>query len=365
MRRPVALYMPSLDGGGAERAMLDVARGLAQRGLPVDMALVQAKGPYLDLLPGGVRLIDLDSRRCLTSLPRLLRYMRRERPRLLISTLPEANTVALIARRALGGRVPVAARRANTFTMEYANAALKDRVTLRLERRLLSSADVVVVNSHGVADDLKRSAPAISRQVHVIHNPVVWPDHAEKAMAPVKHPWFGGAGPPVVLSAGRLTPTKGHATLLEAFAELVKSRPARLVTLGEGPERGRLLELARKLGIERSVDFPGFQVNPFGYMARAKVFALASTYEGFPNVLVQAMACGTPVVSTDCASGPREILEGGRWGRLAPVGDHHALAKAMLETLDAPIAPDLLVSRASAYSAEASIDRYMEIIPEC
>ncbi len=358
----VAVYMPSLDGGGAERAMVDVARGLAERGLSVDVVLVEAKGPYLDLLPAGVRLVDLGSRRALTSLLPLLRYLRRERPDVLVSTFHHTNVIALTAKRFFARRLAVVARRANNFTMEYANRGVRDRVAMRLERRLLPYASAVVVNSRGSADDLRRSAPRVSRLAQVIYNPVVWPDHAEKAREPVGHPWFGDTGPPVILSAGRLVAAKGHATLLRAFAEVVKSHPARLVVLGEGPERRSLTSLARSLGIGQAVDFPGFHVNPFAYMARARVFVLASTYEGFPNVLVQAMACGTPVVSTDCPSGPSEILEGGKWGRLVPVKDSHSLAGAMVETMDSPTEPGPLISRANTYSAEASIDRYVEVV---
>ena len=169
----------------------------------------------------------------------------------------------------------------------------------------------------------------------------------------------------MILSAGRLVPLKDHATLLRAFARVVRLQPARLVILGEGPERGRLLRLAEELGVSEHVDMPGFKVNPFAYMSKARLMVHSSKYEGFPNVLVQAMACGTPVVSTDCDHGPREILEDGKWGRLVPVGDSEAMAEAMLETLREPIKPGLLASRANVYSAGASIDRYMEVLSLC
>jgi glycosyltransferase involved in cell wall biosynthesis len=137
------------------------------------------------------------------------------------------------------------------------------------------------------------------------------------------------------------------------------------VILGKGPERGKLLRLTEELGIAENVDLPGFRVNPFAYMSRARLMVHSSRYEGFPNVLVQAMACGTPVVSTDCEHGPREILEDGKWGRLVPVGDSEAMAEAIMETLRDPISPELLVSRAGAFSADAAIDRYMEVLASC
>lgn len=360
----VAVYMPSLEGGGAERAMLDVARGIAQRGLQVDMVLIKAKGPYLKLLPDSVHLVDLDSQRAITSLPRFARYLRRRRPTVVISTLPEVNVMTLTMRKLFFRRTLVMARRANNFSMEYHNASFKDRVVLSLEKRLLSSANAVVVNSRGVGEDLKQVAPHIAHLIHVVHNPVVWPDLSDWARAPVDHTWFRDSSPdlPVIVSVGRLATSKGHATLLEAFAELLKSQPARLLLLGEGPEESNLLRQAESLQISSSVDLIGFDDNPFAYMSKARVFVLSSEYEGFPNSLAQAMACGTPVVSTDCPSGPSEILEGGKWGRLVPVGDSHALATATIETLRSPIPSSLLVSRSLAYSAESSIDLYMEVL---
>ncbi len=355
--------------------MLDVARGLAQRGMAVDLVLVAAQGPYLELLPGGVRLINLDRRRVLTAIPGLVRYLRRERPAALLATMPETNAAALLAARLAGCNTPVVARRANTLSMEYAAERFKARLILKLEKRLLPRATAIVANSQGAAKDLQRHIPKIAGRVQVVYNPVVWPDVAEQAAQPVEHPWFynrGFSNPgvcdpdiPVVLSVGRLTVQKGHSTLLRAFAETLQSRRARLVVLGEGPERPNLLRLAQELGISGAVDFPGFRVNPFAYMARARLFALSSIYEGFPNVLVQAMACGTPVVSTDCPSGPGEILEGGKWGRLVPVNDSHSLAKAMLDTLERPLPASSLIARAGVFSAESSIDAYQRIIAQC
>lgn len=365
MSRRIAIYLPSLEGGGAERVMLYLAKGFAQRGLCVDMVLVEAKGPYLDQLPDGVRLIDLKARRTLTSLLPLLRYLRRECPNALVSTLPHANAIALIVKKLFAEQLRVVARQESIFQMEYANAGFKYRMTLKLERLLLPFADAVVAVSNGAADDLKHGAPNISHLVQVIHNPVVWPDHAERAGRPVEHPWFGDPDLPVILSAGRLVAIKDHATLLRAFAELAKSRPARLVLLGEGPERRNLIALARHLEIAHAVDFPGFEINPFAFMAKASAFVLSSVYEGLPTVLIEAMASGTPVISTDCPSGPREILKGGKWGHLVPVGDSRALAKAMRDTLDNPIAPDLLIARADAYSAKASIDQHLKVITTC
>ena len=364
-RPQVALFMGTLGGGGAERVMLDIGRLLARRGMAVDLVVIRAEGPYLEILPEDVRLVDLKSRRVITCLVKLLRYLRRERPRTLFATMETAVLVALIAKVSFARSVRVVVRQANTYSALFAHASFKDRMILRVLKVLMPRADGVVANSNGSADDLGRSVPGVAGRVQVVPNPVVTPELREQAALPVEHPWFGDTGVPVVLSVGRLAPVKDHTTLLRAFARVVWSQPARLVILGEGPERGNLLRLAEQLGIAEQVYLPGFRVNPFAYMSRSRLLAHSSRYEGSPNVLVQAMACGTPVVSTDCEHGPREILEGGKWGRLVPVGDAEAMAEAILETLRDPIEPGLLVSRASAYSAEAAIDRFMQVITPC
>ena len=361
-REHIAIYVPSLSGGGAERVMLDLASGLSDRGIRVDLVLVKAEGHYLDLVPDGVRLIDLNSHRTAASLLKLVRYVQQERPTALLSTLTQASVIALVAKLLLGGRLRVVTRIANTFSEELATGTFKHRQALRLLKALFPVADGVVAVSQGVADDLQAVTPGISRKVATIYNPVVRSRIVEQAQTPSEHPWFGYNTAPVVLSVGRLATAKDHATLLRAFALVLLTRRARLVILGDGPERESLMKLAERLKVSEHVDLPGFKVNPFAYMSKARVFALSSRYEGFPNVLVQAMACGTPVVSTDCRSGPAEILEAGRWGRLVPVGDWRAMAEAILDTLDTPVPSDLLIDRASAFSADASIDQYLEVL---
>lgn len=233
---------------------------------------------------------------------------------------------------------------------------------LAVERALWPFADAVVTNSSAVAADLKRIAPRISARVRVIRNPVVWPDLFPRAAEPVDHPWMCDGRVPVVLAAGGLRPVKDHTTLLKAFALVAGERTVRLVIIGDGSERDRLYELARKLGIASSVDLPGFQRNPFAWMARAHVFVMSSIFEGAPNALIQAMACGTTVVSTDCPGGTREILGDGAWGALTPVGNHRALAAAISEALNNPMAPSKLIGRANDFAAESSISAYEDAI---
>ena len=361
----IAMYVPSLKGGGAERAMVSLAAGLSGRGLAVDLVLVKAEGEYLCQVPEQVRLIDLNSHRTAASFLKFARYIREQSPDVVLSALTPANVVALVAKFLFRRKLRVVIRQDSTFTEAFKEGSLKERSVLRMLKWLLPVADGIVPVSQGVAADLRSVAPAASRKIITIYNPVVWPDHSGKAASSIDHPWFQDNSVPVILSVGRLVPVKEHARLLKAFAQVLQSRPVRLVILGEGLERRNLAELTEQLGITQHVDMPGFHANPFAYMSKANVFALSSKYEGLPTVLIEAMACGTPVVSTDCPSGPREILEDGKWGRLVPVGDWRAMAEAIIDTLDNPIPSDQLIARASAFSAEASVDRYLEVLTGC
>lgn len=361
MKGEIALFVGSLEGGGAERAMLDIGRGLAERGFVVDLVLVRATGPYLEDVPDSVRVVDLNRRGLLATLPALVNYLRRRRPSVLLSTLTTCNVAALLAGLQLRRHLAVIVRLASHFSMDYKTRTRQARIAMAVERTLWRFADAVVTNSCAVAVDLKRIAPGISPRVRVIRNPVVWPGLPARAAERVDHPWMCDDEVPVLLAAGGLRPVKDHATLLRAFALVAGERTARLVIIGDGAERDRLLALSRELGIASRVELPGFQHNPFAWMARARVFVMSSISEAAPNVLVQAMACGTTVVGTDCP-GVREILGHGAWGALTPVGDHAALATAISEAMDNPMAPSELIGRASDFSAEASISGYEDAI---
>ena len=361
--RRVALFVPSLSGGGGERNMLEIARQLIQHGFAVDFLVTRSGGAFWESVPENVRLINLRSWKTPTCLPKLVQYIRRERPAVLISTLQLGNLTALLAKKFFTQNLRLIVRQANTYTAEYQKSGFALRTATRIMKWLLPAADAIVTVSFGVAEDLKRAAPRVGGLVRTIPNPVVTPDLLEKAKLPVKHPWFGNPRMPVILTAGRLSiAQKDQPTLLKAFAEVLKSRPAWLVVLGEGPDRAKLEVLARELGIHERVDFAGFQSNPYAYMAQAQVFVLPSVHEGLPGVLIQAMACGTSVVGTDCPSGPSEILEGGKWGRLVPVGDWRVMAWAIQDMLDSPVASERLIANAHRYSAAASVEQYLDLL---
>ena len=359
----IALFMPSLRGGGVERLMPLLAEGFTRRGLSVDLLLARAEGPFLESIPEGVRLIDLNSRMTITSLPGLVGYLKVARPQVLIAAM-NAVIPALIAKRFFMPGIRVLARQDNTYSMQFATASLKTRMALTLMRYLLPSAHAVIAVSTGVAEDLKRVVPGAADLVHVIYNPVIREEIAMRSAEPTGHPWLCDSDTPVVLAVGRLVPQKDYSTLLRAFAEVVRVRPARLVVLGEGSEGDRLAALAKDLRIADIVDFHGYADNPYSYMAKSHVLVLSSVFEGLPTVLIEAMACGTPVVSTDCPSGPREILQDGVLGRLVPVGDWRTLGQAILETLQNPIQSARLVDGANRFSVESSIQQHFKLVSE-
>ncbi len=335
-RPRLALLLPNLEGGGAERIMINLAEGFLQQGCAVDLVLVKAEGVYLEQLPAQARLIDLNARSTYLALPGLYGYLRRQAPLALLSTLDLTNLTAVLMRRLSRGSTRVVIRVASTVSVQK-RTPLKNRLVRLALSRFYPLADEIVAVSHGVADDLAAYIGLNRRRIHVIYNPVITPRLFQLANEEAEHPWFTENGPPVILGVGRLSAPKGFATLIEAFALVRRERRARLVIFGEGGERARLESLAQSLGIAQDCDLPGFVANPYAHMRRAAVFVLPSRWEGLPNVLIEALACGCPVVSSDCPSGPAEILDGGRYGYLVPTQDAQALANAIMRVLSGDI----------------------------
>ncbi|MFD1332573.1 glycosyltransferase [Methylopila musalis] len=388
----LALFIRSLKGNGAERSMANLAAALSARGHAVDLVLVRASGPFLKQLPPDVRVIDLNVRTpfgawttawrrpatfralapalldprapvTLGAIPGLADYLRRERPAALLSALDYGNIAAVAAESLARSGARIVLSQRNHFSSD-ADAATDPRIRRAgpLIRAFYPRADAVVAVSRGVAEDIARVAGLPPERVRTIYNAVVGPGFEQAAAAPLDHPWFADGAPPVILGVGKLKPQKDFPTLLRAFARLRAETPARLVILGEGPDRAALESLARDLGIAADVGFPGFQDNPFRWMARANLFVLSSAFEGLPGVLVQAIACGCPVVATDCPSGPREILEDGRHGPLVPVGDVDAMAEAMARRLGEPRGSEALKRRGAFFSWDTAADAYLDVL---
>ncbi len=358
----VALFLPSLSGGGAERAMLNLAQGLAERGCAVDLVLARAQGPYLKEVREPIRLVDLKASRVLASLPAFVRYLRREQPEALISALNYANVVAVWARRLAGVPSRVLINEQNTMSRSAPSSPRRrQRMVPYLAKLFYPWADYVIGNSRGVAVDLKRVTGLPAARIKILYNPVVTPDVRQKASAPLSHPWLEAGQPPVVLAVGRLTKQKDFPSLLRAFARVRKTRPARLMILGEGVDRPALEALVKQLGLENDVAMPGFVENPYAYMSRASLYVLSSRWEGLPTVLIEALYCGPPIVATDCPSGAREILADGQHGSLVPVGDVTALTQAIEAGL-AGKTPHPSEESWQPYSVETVVDQYIGLL---
>jgi glycosyltransferase involved in cell wall biosynthesis len=356
----VTFYLRLLYGGGAERVLLNLIQEFVRQGIKVDLVLNVVGGPYLSQLPPEVRVVDLKEPRLLPGLFPLVRYLQKERPAVLISALHYTNEIAIWAKRLAGVPTRVVVSEHNTLSV-HARERSTDRWSPRLAKLFYPMADTIVAVSQGVAKDLRQVTGLPADRIQVIYNPVISPEILRKAKETVEHPWFASGQPPVILGVGRLEPQKDFATLIRAFAQVQRIRPARLMILGNGQERSRLKSLIGELGLQETVKLQGFVSNPYAYMARSAALVVSSQWEGLPTVLIEAMAVGTPVVSTDCDSGPNEILDNGQYGWLVPVGDTDAIAEAILQTLTGN-AKRANSSWLNQFTFEAAAQKYLETL---
>jgi len=341
----------------------NLAGGLAGRGLSVDLVLARAQGGHVEAVPEGVRVVRLGARHTHSALPALVQYLQRERPQAMLAAKHRAIRVAVVARRLARVPVRLVGRLGTTVS-----AALEGRSALTRHlwylgmRGFYRHVDAIVAVSEGVAADLRAITGLPADRVRVIRNPVVTPDLERLAASPVDHSWLRDPEVPLVLGMGRLTRQKDFPTLVRALARVRAERPCRLMILGEGRDRQDLLTLARSLGVSEDLALPGFVANPYPYLASASVFVLSSIWEGSPNALTEAMALGRPVVSTDCPSGPRELLRNGTVAPLVPMADIDALARAIRGELDHPTAPESLREAVRDYHVEVSARAYAEVL---
>ncbi|NEQ70856.1 MAG: glycosyltransferase [Symploca sp. SIO2D2] len=358
----LAIFITYLDGGGVERVLVNLAYGFVERGLSVDLVVAKAEGAFLSLMPPEVRVVDLASKRLLLSIPGLIKYLQQNQPQALLSAMENINVVALLSRRLAGVSTRSVVSVHNTLSQESQRTTqLSKRLAPYLARWFYPWADAVVTVSQGAAQDLLDLGLS-SESLEVIYNPVVTPNLSQKALEPVEHPWFKPGSPPVILAVGRLEAQKDFPTLIKAFAQVRQQCAAKLLILGEGQDRPALEALVQELGLESDIALPGFVYNPYAYMAKAAVFVLSSIFEGLPTVLIEAMAGGTPIVATDCKSGPAEILEQGKYGKLVPVGDIKAMAEAIASTLEQPQEALLLQQRAADFSLEKAVSQYLQVL---
>ncbi|MCG5523519.1 glycosyltransferase [Ectothiorhodospira haloalkaliphila] len=361
---PHLAILISLSGeGGVERMVLNLIRALAGMRLRIDLVLIREESRHLQDLPENVNVVRLGTRHSALSVAPLVRYLQEHRPTLLLAAKDRAGKAALKARRRAEVDTRIFIRLGTTLSEALeGRSGLRKWLRYRPMRQLYPLADGIVAVSRGVADDVRQITGLPEDRVHVVRNPVITPGLETLAAKPAPHPWLEDGGDPVIIGMGRLTRQKDFPTLLRAFADIQVHRPARLIILGEGGDREALATLTRSMGMDDKVSMPGFAVNPYAWLSRSHLFVLSSAWEGSPNALTEAMALGVPVVSTDCRSGPREILQDGRYGPLVPVGDVSALGKAILETLDTPLPSDDIRAAVSEYHAETSARRYLEVM---
>jgi glycosyltransferase involved in cell wall biosynthesis len=351
----IALFIHSLAGGGAERVAVLLANEFARRGLAIDLVLQRKEGPYLTDVAAEVRVVDLNSE--LRQLPwRFATYMKSTRPASLLSLLTAHNVVAAIVGPRHAGSIVVCEQN----SIEDRKRAAGDWQTwlFPILRFVYDRVNKVVAVSQQLSDELVRLGIPADRLVF-IPNPV---DQRLLELRQRDEQRLSPGEETRILAVGRLVKQKDFGTLIRAFDLLTRRRLARLTILGEGPERPHLEALARELGIADRVDMPGFVSPPWETMAAASVLAMSSRGEGWPMAIVEALALGIPVVSTDCPTGPREILDNGRFGRLVPVGDPQALSDAIEDAISDPPDPDYLRSRVTPWLIEAIGDRYLDVL---
>jgi len=363
----ITIFLPGLHGGGAEQMMLNLAGAFVDRGHEVSLVVAKEEGALVGEVPVGVELIDLAAveppgYNLLGALPGLISHLRRREPDALLSALNRANVVAILAARLsrVGTRVTVSER--NHLTTYLEHAAWREHVMLpRLIGSMYPHADGIVAISEGVRDSLVRATGLDPETVTVVYNPAMTEEIRAQYDEPVDHPWFAD-DTPVVIGVGSLTEQKEFETLIRAIDHVRTECDCRLVICGEGDRRDRLEALVKELGLQDVVDLPGYVDNPYAMMDEADVFALSSAWEGFGNVVVEALGCGCPVVATDCPSGPAEILADEEYGSLVPVGDPVALGDAIRSVLDDPPPAEKLEQRAADFTVETIAEEYLDVL---
>ena len=355
--KKVAVLLPSLRGGGAERVAMASARELADRGHQVDLVLVEAVGDLLPLVPKEVRVVDLRAHRLIAALPPLADYLRKEKPDTLQALMWPLTVIAAMAHRLARSRAKLVVSDHTMLSSHVPGGP--QRLLLKWTTRLFYPlADARTICSSPAADDLSRLSGIGRDRIQVLHNPISPPERI--VTTPEVEALWGQASARVI-TVGSLKAEKNHVLLLRAFAR-IGDRKAKLMILGDGPLRGGLEQLAAELGIIDRVLFPGFAPDPWPYLASADLFVLSSDYEGFPLALAEAMYAGLRIVSTDCRSGPAEITDNGRFGRLVPCGDVQALGKAIDEALGEAPMPDAMRAQADRVAGAAMIERYVDLL---
>ncbi|MEO0966791.1 MAG: glycosyltransferase [Cyanobacteria bacterium J06639_18] len=359
MKKQVAFFIPNLHSD-TDKVVINLLKGMLDKDVYLDLVVASKKGGYLNQVPKQVRIINLESNGVFKAIVPLSQYLREHQPDILISHMSHTNAIAVLAKLLAQENTRLVLVEDNTLFARKSKS-LQRKFFPILMKLLYQYADVIVGVSHATARDLESRLGLKMGKVKTIYNPVVDSRLTFQANESFNHPWFQKGAPPVFLAMGRLTQQKDFTTLIKAFSILRSNKVARLMIIGEGELRGELEYLTKKLGIVQDVAIPSFVKNPYVYMKNASAFVMSSRWEGLGNVLIEAMACGCPVISTDCPHGPREILAAGKYGILVPVEDVFTLSYAMLKVLETPIRTELLVRRANYFSVRRSVSKYLAI----
>lgn len=365
MNKKISFIIPSLSLGGIEVNTIRLAKAFYENGYLVDIVTVNSKNDYQEMIPNGIKIVNLNCRKLLLALPKIINYVKKEKPIALISASEGLNIITAMSKqfvKKIPTKIIISIRTHLSTEYKETNRKIK-KIFPILSRILYPKVDVIVAVSRGVAQDIQNLLKIPIKNIHIIYNPIFDDSIEELSSQEIHHPIFKKSRDfKIVLGAGRLTKQKDFKTLIYAFNEVRKKMKCKLVIIGEGEERKNLEDLIKKLGIENDVYLLGFVPNPYPYMKEADVFVLSSIWEGFGNVLVEAMATGTNVVSTNCPSGPTEILDNGLYGDLVRVGDYKQLSNSIIKAIENPKSKETIISRAKKFSVTSAFNKYKQII---
>lgn len=356
----LAIFIPSFRGGGAEKNAVLLANEITKMGYKVDLIVTSDEGPFANDVDSTVNIVNFDCVRVLSALIPLSRYLRQSPPRALLSFMKHANLISILAKLLSNTKTRLVISEQNSPS--HAGKWL-DRYVLApvISPLLYPLADAIVCVSDGVRRDLSKTVTVNEEKLLTIHNPVDLENIEQQAREELSDPWLDDPEIKTLITTGRLVPQKDFYTLLRAVATIPKHLNWKLIVLGTGSLEHELKTLAAELGLEENIKWQGFVQNPFKWMARSDLFVMSSAWEGFGNVLIEAMACGTQVISTNCPSGPSEILEDGKWGTLVAVGDHTALAEAITHQLTTPVFKNVRV-RSAHFGSPIVLENYLEVL---
>lgn len=361
----VAVHLPTLEAGGAERVMLTVANGLSERGYAVDLTVSNLRGGFKQDISNHVNVVEFSSTEppflpALGSFPDLCQYISNVEPSLFISSMKHINIISILAWKASGSNSKMVVTEHNTPD-QLIDGSRKNALIYKIAKIEYPWADTIVGVSDGVIESLSETVDVPESEIQRIYNPVVTSQLIEKSKESASHRWFESEED-VVLNVGRMTEQKNQSLLIRAIAKLSPANRPKLIIVGKGHREEKIRELAVKLGVRQDLDIINWVDNLYAYMGSADVFALSSRWEGLPTVLIEALACGCPVVSMDCPSGPREILCDGEYGMLVDEYDPVALSEAVTKQLQNPDAESKIRERGKYFSKERCIDQYESLV---